>query len=167
MFTKKIKMWLISGITIITLIELYFSYKVLKDYRGIYPINLSLLFLLQPIYYWRLFNKKLSYFKTRLIGMGVISIILPLVIYFTLPNYTYQEGQQLVIQNIDPSENVKFIDLPSGRDTIPVINDTTPFSKSKRAYYYVISSTEGEKYFAVLPQTGKVTQLKEKYWGDL
>lgn len=161
---KKIKNIIIICITLISLLELYFAYKVLKEYRGIYQIGVFILFIYQPFLYNNLFRKQLSHYKLRIVIIGLMSLLLPLTIYFTLPKYTYNEGKQFVEQYLEQSKSVKFVDYSFGKDTIPVYNNPKQLFVSDRAYYYTITSTEGTKYFMVNPLTGKLHQMSQGVW---
>lgn len=161
---KKLKNIIIICITLISLLELYFAYKVAREYAGIYQIGLFTPLIFQPLFYKVLFREQKTYLKLRVIGIGLISFILPLIIYSTLPNFTYYEGKQIVKRYVQPSGNLAFIDISKDRDTVPLINSPGRLFVSHRAYYYGIESTLNNKYFMVNPLTGEVTQLSEDYW---
>ena len=161
---KKIKNIIIICITLISLLEMYFAYKVTKEYVGVYNVGIFILLLLQPLYYKALFRKEKTYLQFKFISIILISFILPIIIYFTLPNYTYNEGKQIVEQYVHSSTNLIFIDISKDKDTVPVINSPKQLFVFNREYYYGIKSTGANKYFMVNPLTGKVVQLSEEFW---
>ena len=151
-------------IYLVSLVELYLAYKVASEYAGVYEIRIFIPLIFQPFFYNALFREDKTYLKFKIIGIGLLSFILPLTIYFTLPNYTYNEGKQMVERYVRASKNTVFIDISSERDTIPLTNNPKRLFISNRAYYYAIKSTVDNKYFMVNPITGKVMQLSEDYW---
>ncbi|MCB2290546.1 hypothetical protein LGK97_12290 [Clostridium sp. CS001] len=161
---KKIKNIIVICITLISLLELYFAYKVQKEYTGIYEVGIFILFIFQPFWYKSLFRDQETYLKLRVIAIVLISLILPLIIYFTLPTYTYNEGKQIVKEYVQSSGNLIFIDISKDKDTVPLTANPKRLFVSDRAYYYGIKSTFNNKYFMVNPLTGKVIQLSEDYW---
>jgi len=67
--SKRSKNILFIGISVITLLEIYFGYRVFKNYKGIYQVQIFLPLILQPFVYKRIFSKELSYFKLRIIKL--------------------------------------------------------------------------------------------------
>ncbi|GCD11059.1 hypothetical protein [Clostridium tagluense] len=164
---KKTKDIIFICMTLISLLEWYFAYKIANKYAGIYNIGIFILFLGQPIYYKALFKNQNAYLKLKIIAMGLILFISPLIIYYTLPKYTYNEGKQIVQRYVHSSRNTVFIDISKEKDTVPLVNNPEQLFVSNRAYYYEIKSTIGNKYFMVNPLTGKVVQMPKDYWtGD-
>jgi len=161
---KRVKNIVITCITLVTLVELYFAYKIAKEYAGIYQIGIFMPLIFQPFCYNALFREQKTYWKLRVIGIGLISLILPLCIYFTLPNYTYNEGKQIVERYVQSSGNPIFIDISKDKDTVPLVNNPKRLFVSNRAYYYGIKATDNNKYFMVNPLTGEVIQLSENFW---
>ena len=161
---KKIKNTIIICIALITLLELYFAYKISKDYAGVYQIGIFTPLIFQPLYYKSLFSGQRTYPRLRIIGAVLISFILPLIIYFNLPNYTYYEGKQIVERYVHSSGKLIFIDISNDKDTVPVVNNPKRLFVSNREYYYGIKSTVDNKYFMVNPLTGKVVQLSKDFW---
>lgn len=164
---KKIERYIIIGIILITLLEMCFAYKVFKYYRGVYEVTIFLPLLMQPFWYLRLFRKEMSYYKTRVVMISLISVLLPMIIYVTLPNYTYDKGKQIVKEHLNQSKNIIFVDLAFGKNTIPIFNNPKQLFISNRAYYYEIISTEGNIYLMINPIDGELTQLSESYWGTI
>jgi hypothetical protein len=162
--TKKSKRIITILIILITLLEMYFAYWVLYHYRGIYQVSIFIPFLLQLIWYRSLSKPENGHRKFKKNSAIVISISLPWLIYFTLPNYTYDEGKRIIINHLEENENLMFSQYPFGQDTIPVINNPKGIFMLNRAYYYKITLPEGDKYFMVCPITGELRQLSDKYW---
>lgn len=162
--TKKSENIITILIVLVTLLEMYFAYWVFYHYRGIYQVSIFIPFLLQPIWYRSMLKPENGHHKFRKIPAVIISIFLPLAIYFTLPNYTYDEGKLIIINHLEQNENPMFSYYPFGHDTIPVINNPKGIFMFNRAYYYKITLPEGDKYFMVCPITGELQQLSEKYW---
>jgi hypothetical protein len=162
---KRVKSIIVFCITLISLLELYFAYRILAEYRGIYEgWGFFIPFIYQPFWGIRLFKKELAYYKFRMLGIGLIAFACPFIIYFTLPNYTYNEGKYFVEQYVQSSGNYEFIEFSREKDTIPVVDNPQRLFVSNRAYYYGIKSIVNNTYFMVNPLTGKVVQLAENYW---
>jgi hypothetical protein len=159
---KKVKNIIIICITLLSLLELYFAYRVVSGYAGVYQVGIFIPVLIQPFSYYALLKKQMSYFKLRVVVVVLITLILPSVIYFTLPNYTYNEGKQMVERYVQSSKNIEFVDISKDKDTIPITGNPKRLFVSDRAYYYEIKSTGGNKYFMVNPLTGEVVQLSEE-----
>jgi hypothetical protein len=155
---------IIICITLISLIELYFAYRIFKDYEGIYQVQIFIPLAFQSFLYKELFKNHKTHFKLRIILTVLISLVLPLLIYFTLPTYTYSGGKQIIKQYVKSNENIVFTDITYGENSVPIVNNPKRLFVDNRAYYYEIKSTGGNKYFMVNPITGKVTQLSESYW---
>lgn len=158
------KKTIISLIILITLVEMYFAYRVVYDYKGIYPVSMFIPFIFQAFMYWKLINKEINYKKIRIFIMVLISISLPLVIYFTLPNYSYHEGKETVENYLEENTNIEFVDFSIGKDTIPVMNNPKKIFISDREYYYKVILSDEVRYFMVNPITGRLNELPEGYW---
>lgn len=164
MYKSNKKKIIIIAIILITLFEIYFAYIIFNDYRGIYQVSIFIPLLLQLFLYYRLIIQDITYVKTRFIILAIISFIIPLTIYFTLPNYTYDKGKQVVKEYLKGTPNTIFVEFSFNKDTIPLVNNRKEIFVSNRAYYYEIISEEEKKYFIVNPLTGEATQLSESYW---
>jgi len=161
--TKRSKNILFIGITVITLLEIYFGYTVIKSYKGIYQVQIFIPLILQPFVYKRVLSKELSYFKLRIITLGFISFLLPIMIYFTLPNYTYNSGKDIVKKHLNQEISFKVYSI--SESSIPVTNNPKQLFVSNKEYYYEITSAENKHYFiTVNPLTGELQKLTEAYW---
>jgi len=159
---KKVKNIIIICIALLTLLELYFAYRVANEYAGVYQVGIFYPFIVQPFSYNALLRKQISYFKLRIVVIVLISLILPLMIYFTLPSYTYNEGKQMVEQYLHPSENIEFVDNAKNKATIPITGNPKGLFVNDKAYYYEVISTTNKEYFMVNPISGDVVQLSEE-----
>ena len=159
---KRLKNIIITCITLLTLLELYFAYKVANEYAGVYRVRAFFPFIFQPFAYYALLSKQVSYFKLRIAGIVLLSIFLPAIIYFTLPSYTYNEGKQMVEQYFKPSVNIEFVDISKDKATLPLADDFNRLFVFNKAYYYEVKSTTDNEYFMVNPITGEVVQLSEE-----
>lgn len=159
---KKMKNTIVTCITLLTLLELYFAYRVSNEYAGIYQVGIFFPVIFQPFSYNALLRKQLSYFKLRIVVIVFITLILPSIIYFTLPNYNYNEGKQMVKQYLQPSEQIEFVDISKEKDTVPLADDFKRLFISNKAYYYEVKSTTDKEYFMVNPITGETVQLSEE-----
>ncbi|GAA0182174.1 hypothetical protein SH2C18_45990 [Clostridium sediminicola] len=162
---KKTKISILVFIALVSLLELKYAYYISREYAGVYEIGISIPLILQPLYYYRLlFKEQKTSLRLRIIVMGSLSVVLPLVIYFTLPNYTYKQGKQIVKEYVQVTGKPIFVDIPRGMDTVTLINNPKRLFVSDRAYCYEIKSTGENKYFLVNPITGEVYKMKNKYW---
>lgn len=166
MTKESFKKYLLTGITIITLVEAYFNYRALKDYIGIYQTGVFIPLLLQPIVYRKLFmsEEKASLVNWKLLTMGTISIVLPFVIFFTLPDYTYAEGKEKIASTRE--DTVSFMDLETQKRTIPAIGRDPGLLKSNRIYYYITDNGTEKNFFVVDPLTGEVQELEQDFYRE-
>jgi len=166
MTKESFKKYLLTGITIITLVEAYFNYTALKDYIGIYQTGVFIPLLLQPIVYRKLFmsEEKASLKNWKLLTMGTISIVLPFVIFFTLPDYTYSEGKEKIASTSE--DTVSFMDLETQKRTIPAIGRDSGLLKSNRIYYYITDNGTEKNFFVVDPLTGEVQELEQDFYRE-
>lgn len=162
---KKQKYIIVAAIILITLLEIYFGYKVFVDYVGVYQVGIFMPFVLQPFVYQALFIKEKSFYKLRIGIVVLISIILPIIIYFTLPNYTYDKGKAMVEQYLGQNENISFNDYSLSKKSIPTVNNPKQLFVSNRVYYYeIISEDSNKSFFIINPLTGELKQLSQSYW---
>jgi hypothetical protein len=160
------KKYLLTGITVITLVEAYFNYIALKNYSGIYQTGVFIPLLLQPILYRKFFmsEEKVSLKNWKLLAMATISIVLPFIIFFTLPDYTYAEGKEMIAAT--STDTVNFIELKTQNRTIPSIGRNPGFLKSSRVYYYIADTGTEKNYFVVDPLTGEVQELDQDFYRE-
>lgn len=126
-------------------------------------IFLPLMF--QPDVYKTLFTKEKAHYKLRIVIAVLISFILPITIYFTLPSYTYIEGKMKVEQYFGQNKNISFYFYSMGKNSIPLSNNPKQLFVSNRAYYYGVTSEEGNEYFFIVnPLTGELIQLSKRFW---
>ncbi|NLC33558.1 MAG: hypothetical protein GX781_09735 [Clostridiales bacterium] len=162
---KQLKNMVILGVVLITLLELYYAYKITIEYKGIYHIaRFAILSLFQPFLYANLLGKEIINFKIKITILISISILLPLLVYSTLPNYTYDEGKGIVSQSLKENKDAIFAELSFNDKKIPVMNNPKQIFVADRVYYYKIISDNIEEYFIVNPLTGETNQLLEDYW---
>jgi hypothetical protein len=159
---KNVRNIIIICITLLSLLELYFAYRVVSGYAGVYQVGIFIPVMIQPFSYYALLKRQMSYFKLRVVLVVLITLILPSIIYFTLPNYTYNEGKQMVEKHMQSIKNIEFVDISRGKATLPITGNPKRLFVSDRAYYYEIKSTIGNRYFMVNPITGEVVQLSEE-----
>lgn len=164
---KKAKIFLAICIFVLSLLELCWGVQVSREYRGSYCVAIFIPFIAQPYWYYKLlFRKQQNYYKIRIVAIVLISIILPLTIYYTIPNYTYNDGKCFIEQHMNLDREVVFIDYSYSESTIPVLNGKKTLLGSNREYYYGIKLGKKNKYFIVNAVSGKVTQLAEEYWDE-
>lgn len=163
---ESFKKYLLTGITVITLVEAYFNYIALKEYIGIYQTGIFIPLLLQPILYRKFFmsEEKVSFKNWKLLALATVSIVLPFLIYFTLPEYTYAEGQEMIAATGE--DTVSFIDLETQKRTIPAIGRDSGVLKSDRIYYYITDTGTEKSYFVVDPVTGEVQELSQDFYRE-
>lgn len=161
---ESMKKYILTGITILTLVEAYFYYRTLKDYIGIYQTSIFIPLLLQPILYNKLFmsKEKLTLKNWKLSALLLITLFLPVLIYFTLPGYTYEDGQQLVEEALE--KNVTFPEQEFQNRTIPAMGRQKGILHSDRIYYYTAEADGLTSYHVVDPLTGEVQELEEDYF---
>ncbi|WP_304507804.1 hypothetical protein [Anaerotignum sp.] len=166
----KTKILLLICISTISLLELYWGFQVGTEYRGTYSVAIFIPFIIQPCWYYMvLFRKHRDYSKItkiKIISIVLISFILPLIIYYTIPNYTYNDGKRFVEQYMNLDRKAEFINYSYSESTVPVLNCEKSLLGCSRKYYYGIKLDKENKYVTVNAVSGKVTQLSEGYWGE-
>ncbi|MBS4537048.1 hypothetical protein GOQ27_01155 [Clostridium sp. D2Q-11] len=163
---QQIKKIIFSLVILLTLIIIYWGYRVYIEYRGVYNIVVFIPLLFLPISYRMILKDHEIFLRWRIVTVMILSIALPLLIYFTLPKYTYNEGQKRVIEYLNTTEKVEFINYSRGEDTIPVMNNPKGFLIKDRTYYYHVKVLDKDRYFMVNPIMGKVGELPNAYWHD-
>jgi len=161
---ESMKKYILAGITILTLVEAYFYYRALKDYIGVYQASIFIPLLLQPILYNKLFQsgEKLSLRSWKVSPLIAVSLLLPVLIWYTIPNYTYEEGKALVEASMD--ESVDFPEQEFENRTIPAMGRQKGILHSDRIYYYTAEADGVTSYHVVDPMTGEVQELEEDYF---
>lgn len=167
LYNKKAVKISLFCIVVISIFELYCGFQVARHYRGTYYVTIFVPFLIQPYcYYLFLFKNTKKHLKIRIIGITLISLVLPLTIYYTLPNYTYNDGKRLIEDYIKLDKEIVFIDYSFSKSTIPALNNKKMMLGTNRVYYYHIISGEKSNYYIVDAVSGKVTQLADEYWQE-
>lgn len=162
---KKIKSIMNFCIFLISIAELYFIYKINKEFKGTYEILIFLpLIIIQPFIFRSLLSRGDTISKVRIFLTILIYISIPVIIYFTLPKYTYNDGKDKIEESFKPDEKFEFIHNAPGQYTVPVIENAKQIFMKDREYYYIIEFTNETKYFIVNPITGESIELEERYW---
>jgi hypothetical protein len=161
---KKIKFVIVILITVISLIEIYFGFKIYNEYKGVYQTEIFFIFILQPYLYIVLLNKQIKYLKARSVLVVGVSIILPFIICFSLPKYTYDEGKLIVKNKIKTGINITYTKQPIYKYSVPIVENNKNLLIRNREYYYKIKVNSAINYYIVSPITGKITKLSECYW---
>lgn len=161
---ESMKKYILAGITILTLVEAYFYYRALKDYIGVYQASIFIPLLLQPILYNKLFmsDEKLTLKNWKFSVLLVITLFLPVLIYFTLPEYTYAQGKELVEESLEMT--VTFPEQEYENRTIPAMGRKKGILHSNRIYYYTAEADGTKSYHVVDPITGEVQELEEDFF---
>ncbi|MBO1264401.1 hypothetical protein J3A84_05015 [Proteiniclasticum sp. SCR006] len=161
---ESLKKYVLTGITILTLVEAYFYYRALKDYIGVYQASIFIPLLLQPIFYRKLFQsgEKVSLKSWKVLPLIAVSLLLPLLIWYTIPDYTYEEGKALVEASMD--ESAVFPEQEFQSRTIPAMGRQKGILHSNRIYYYTAEVDGTKSYHVVDPITGDVQELEEDYF---
>ncbi|MGO1370048.1 hypothetical protein [Senegalia sp. (in: firmicutes)] len=150
-------------IVILTLTELYWGYKVYRSYKGVYDIGFFLIFVLQPLWYsFLIVDVRDDHPRWKIIISIILTIILPIILYYSLPNYSYDDGREIIREKFD--EDVEFTDYSNSMDTIPVFEKEKNIFINDRTYYYKIYTNGKYKYFILNEKTGKLIELEEGYW---
>lgn len=148
-------------IIILTLTELYWGYEVYKDYKNVYDVGLFLVFLIQPFWYSFLIVDAKDHPRWKIMISILLTIILPIILYYSLPNYTYDDGREIIREKFN--KDMEFTDYSNSMDTIPISEKKKNFFTTERAYYYKVY-IDGYKYFIVNEETGELIELEQGYW---
>lgn len=162
--SKKTKIGVMLFMVFISMIEVYFIYRIRIEYEGIYQIGFFLvLFIAQPFLFGMIIKNKKSP-KIEIFFVIVTFIVLPIIIYFTLPNYTYLQGKEMIEQEFQDQTQFIFLDNDYGQYTVPVIENSEQIFIANRVYYYTIRLNNETKYMIIDPLTGELKEMEEKYW---
>lgn len=162
---KKTANLLIFTITIISILELYAIYTLNMAFKGVYQIGFFVaLAIAQPIIFGLLLkNKTTSKFKIG--AMVIIALVLPIVVSFTIPDYTYEDGKNILRQSLASNKTSVILTPLPGEYTVPVVENSNHIFIANRVYYYIIKEDNlDKKYFLVNPITGNLQEITEKYW---
>ena len=164
---KERNIFLIICITLISILELYYIYTINLEYKGIYEIGIfTILIIAQPFVFGLLLIKKNTISKFETLTIIILFILLPSIIYFTLPEYTYDDGKEIVELSLQQDRTFRFSDSSSGKYTIPVMDNPEQIFVSNREYYYIVDFADETKYFIVNPLTGELNELSKDYWSN-
>lgn len=150
--------------TFITLIlEIFYLYRINTDYKGVYQIEYFIpCIIILGIIFIRSIVWKKTLMKNKKITLLSIFILIPLIIYFTLPKYSYNDGKEIIRKELN-SSNLEF-SKSQEQYTVPITNNTKFFFVKDKEYYYIVNSNNETKYFKLSPLTGFLKELSSKFW---
>lgn len=142
---------------------MFYLYSINTDYKGVYQIEyfIPCITILGIIFiFWILSKQALT--KIKKIILLLTLILIPLIIYFTLPNYIYNDGKEIIRKELKSSS----LEFPKFQEeyTVPITNNTKSFFIKDKEYYYIITLGNENKYFRLDPVTGSLNELSSKFW---
>lgn len=151
------------SIFILLVLEIFYLYKINTDYKGVYQIQyfIPCVIILVVIFIRSIVEEK-TLRKNKKIVLLCILVLIPLIIYFTLPNYSYNEGKDIIRKELK-STNLEF-SKSQEEYTVPIINNSRFSFVKDKEYYYIINSDSETKYFKVNPVTGSLDALSSNFW---
>ncbi len=151
------------SIFILLVLEIFYLYKINTDYKGVYQIQyfIPCVIILVVIFIRSIVEEK-TLRKNKKIVLLCILVLIPLIIYFTLPNYSYNEGKDIIRKELK-STNLEF-SKSQEEYTVPIINNSRFSFVKDKEYYYIINSDNETKYFKVNPVTVSLDALSSNFW---
>lgn len=153
-------------IAILWLGELTWSVIDHIRYNGIFAVLfIGIMAGNQVIGWYRLLlnNSPRRYYAIRIMGMSLLTLMIPLFYLFP-PQYTYYEGKSLVEK--EAGRGYQVTDDRFGHRTIPTTPSNGEFLQLDKMYYYALEHVEDKeyRYFVVDQNTGKIQELEDRYW---
>ena len=161
--SKKMKNIIVASIISITILELFLGYKVMINYKGVFSSSIFMYFILQPYLYIKTIEAT-SHIKRKVILIGIITLVLPFIIFLSLPKYSYKDGKELVKKEVNIKYDYSVIEFPKGEDTIPINKYSNNLFITDKMYYYKAKLEDKEKFFLVHPLTGEVDELEKDFF---
>ena len=166
---NKIRKIIFVIILFLEIIQAYFMINSTIIYEGVHNITSFLVVCLIIGFSWYrvlLKNSFPNHKKIKLVILIVITIGVPVVLFSTQPEFTYEEGKLLIVEEYKEYQNLEFTEYNGKMNTIPVINNSKEFLVENRNYYYSINIDGDYIYFHVNPINGEVYRLNEGYWPE-
>lgn len=143
---------------ILCILELLFLFIIHKNYKGIYEIEIFIPALLVLFaFFIRLALRKVSVEKKRFIILFTIILLLPIVLYLSLPKYTYSQAKELINKKLSNKKDSQFVETES--TTIDIANKKKKFFLRQKEYYFAVLIDGEDKEFRVDPCTGEVNTI--------
>lgn len=155
--------YFIEIMQLLVLIVFLFLYKGLFMVGGFIALSLCMI-----IFTYRLFRQEnVRGFKTRTTLILLISIIVFVVLLYSRPTYTFNEGKSLVYNQFLLDETYDYKVYGIGHNTIPSSYEELHAFQSNRLYYYRFINNEEYRYFVVEPMSGVAMDIGGEYWTDI
>ncbi|MGB3367345.1 MAG: hypothetical protein WBA54_07645 [Acidaminobacteraceae bacterium] len=139
------------------------------SYKGVHSVTSSIGLGFAFSYAWyRLLSENHinSYYKLRIFFMLILTIGVSITLFITQPEYTYEDGIVLIMNDFDEPESFSLTKYNFKMSTVPVNNDPERFLIYNRNYYYRFNIDKGYIYYNVDPVSGKVTKQSKRPWPD-
>ena len=159
------------GSILISIIELLVIAVIFPKYEGIISYGFFIILILfQPIWYFNLtkINSKINSSKKFIsvtLTLVIISISIPILIYTSIPKYTYNDGLTVLKNHLQKDKNNEFLVDNTFKGTITITEFHRKFPKNllidNKFYLYLAVSDDNSKNFALNPLTGEVLEINE------
>lgn len=150
-------------------VNIYYLHKSFEKYKHVRNIRLFLLILVIINLITFLMIKLQEECKKANLILKIfflILILLPILLFVTKPNVSYEEGQKLVAEVVKDKGNYTFKPYKIGMNTIATSGVPYIFLLSRRNYYYRLISGKDTLFYMVNPNLGIVVRLKDGFWGE-
>lgn len=164
---KKSKMktiiYFIEIMQVLVLILFLFLYKGIFMVGGFIALSLCII-----IFTYRLFrHENVRWFKTRAILILLIAIVIFVILLFSRPTYTFNDGKSLVYNHFLLDEEYEYKVYEIGHNTIPSNYEEINAFHSNRLYYYRFFKNDEYRYFIVEAMSGVVMEIGGEYWDNI
>ena len=145
-------------IWIITIIEMLLAILIIKLYSNVYAIEgFILIIIMQPFIYMWIITKEGKNKKILKTVGAIVMILIPLIIIFTLPRYTYNGGKEIVEVYLG---EVEFIKLEKKDKSISIEKDNEYIFLKDKVYKYKV--TKDKKEYEILIDASNGEQVYKK-----
>ncbi len=162
------------GSIILSILELLIIFSVFPKYRGVLSYSFfTTLIILQPLWYFNLTKNNPNAKKTRKLKYApwiiiIISILIPISINAALPQYTYNQGKDILENHLNQPNSIRFIVDEAIPVYLPLDDYNQGFPKElfmvDRFYYYEIEIDNNIRYFAIDPMYGQIIELENSFY---
>lgn len=167
--TNKSKKQIFIMILIIQIMQSVFviystiTYKGVHDVVSLILLPIALIYGSHKILYK---NDNISHNNIRLALILILILIIPLTLFLSQPEYTYEEGKDLIIEKNNQYTKSDFTKLKFSRSTIRTRYEPEIFFIRHKGYYYKVYNADKYMYYFVVPVDGKVFEIDKWKWAD-
>lgn len=167
---KNLKLPFRVGSILVSIIELMVVAAVFPKYENVISYGFFIvIILMQPLWYFNLTNSRTESispkrFRVSTLIAIIVSISIPILMYVAIPKYTYDDGVNILKNQLQSEENNEFLVDDTFRSTISVTGFHREFPRSilmnNKFYLYLAVNGDESKQFVLNPLTGEILELE-------